>query len=187
MYLKLGQHSNHNYEQNQLVHVQAPCSLHQWNVLVTYTVCTVLVTFLMFSLRWGRVSEPWSYLFLHINLYYKMLYWSDSQTKQVINVKPALVSPVVFTCFPKGCAALWNTSSNTLLYARIQVDCECRDSSPSHTVCHRAYMRETEFAHCLKCYFPNRRCETLLKLGAKYTTAEQMLQRGRKIYSFYRK
>lgn len=146
-----------------------------------------LVTFLMFSLRWGRVSEPWSYLFMHINLYYKMLYWSDSQTKQVTNVKPALVSPVVFTCFPKGCAALWNTSSNTLLYACIQVDCECRDSSPSHTVCHRAYMRETEFAHCLKCYFPNRRCETLLKLGAKYTTAEQMLQRGRKIYSFYRK
>lgn len=85
-----------------------------------------------------KVSEQWNYLILH--LYYKLLYWSDSQTKQVTSMKPALVSLVVFTCFPKRYVAPQKKSSNTGLFVCVQVYSVC-DSPLSHTEVHRVLPR----------------------------------------------
>ena len=60
---------------------------------------------LMFSFMMTEGLKT-SYLFLDAYLYYKIHYWSDSLTKHVTRVRPALATAVVSICFPKGCTAL---------------------------------------------------------------------------------
>lgn len=136
-----------------------------------------------------------------VYIHYKLLYWSNSQTKQVTNTKPALIAPVVFTCLPKGYVALWKKKKIfkhcSVLYVCAGLLCICMlwfiIADPRWSaLCATAHLWERQNFHIASSVTFLLPVTTQgarhfgLKLGAKYMISAQIIQRGQRIYSFYR-